>query len=573
VNYARKISLDESRGLKEWQLRWNHNQDQLWDDYRFRADVSMASQTLSSNDLSTSAGRDVVSGQLRSSVYLSRSFDFMNASLDASRDERVNAKDDDPATNNLLWTMALPSLSFSFRQITLAPPLRTGHQGGLFGDLLRNTYFQQSYATSASWRRNELDRANVQTASGNWSLNFRPPRIGIFSGAVGASARQSWTRTHVEGDRYVAGDTTGNPFEPYAETTERTSPSLSLNSSLATTLYGIFPLKIGRLRAIRHTLRMSAGYSWRPQLGSKQQRSQAVSLSVGNRFDVKYATTAADGDSARTAKLDGIIDWGLQASYDPDADARRWSNIGSSLTLKPGRSRNLTLKLNNSIDPYDWLLLSTQLTYGLSIDGRLDTGAASEAEEATRRAELERLGVPEIGAARDSLAALADSLRDPFDEQYDDPFGRDVAGGVNEEPFNRRPGGATGGSLARGRDPTEGGRFIPWRLGASFSYNSRRGSSVSSSRGNLTFAANPTRLWEFSYRASFDLDAGTITRQEWSLNRDLHCWRLEFSRIVSTVDEQYAFRIYLQSIPDVKLTRGQEDILGTATSLSGSLMP
>ena len=57
-------------------------------------------------------------------------------------------------------------------------------------------------------------------------------------------------------------------------------------------------------------------------------------------------------------------------------------------------------------------------------------------------------------------------------------------------------------------------------------------------------------------------------RQQFNLSRDLHCWKLEFNRTISTVDSQFGFRIYLKSIPSLKFTRGREDGMG---SLAGSL--
>ncbi|MFN2370576.1 MAG: hypothetical protein ABR506_05395, partial [Candidatus Krumholzibacteriia bacterium] len=84
----------------------------------------------------------------------------------------------------------------------------------------------------------------------------------------------------------------------------------------------------------------------------------------------------------------------------------------------------------------------------------------------------------------------------------------------------------------------------------------------------VNFSANLTRDWEFRYNASFDLVAGSTVRQQFSLNRDLHCWRLEFNRTVSDVDSSFGFRLYLISIPDLKFTRGREDYMG---SLGGGL--
>ncbi|MFO7654263.1 MAG: putative LPS assembly protein LptD [Candidatus Krumholzibacteriia bacterium] len=585
VNYARKVSLDEARGLREWQLKWNHNQPTLFDDYSFRSDVSMASATLSSNDLSRNLGRDVVNGQLRSNVYVSRGWDAVNATLRASRDEFVNAADDDPATNRTLSNMTLPALSLSFRQITLAPALPSGREGSVVGDLLRNTYFSQSYATSAQWEEREQDSVNQQTANGNWSLDFRPRPLGIFSTTAGVSGSQAWTRTEVESELPAADDpgATG-PTEgdlprvhvvpapttsgTTTEVSETTRPSLSFNTSLNAKVYGLFPVPVGNLQAIRHTLSMGANYSRRPQLGTKQNASQQLGLTMGHRFDVKYLGRAARGDSLVTRKLDGLIDWQLSTSYNPDAASdQRWGIIGSSLVLKPGASRNLSLRVSNSIDPYQWKILDTQLTYGLSLEGRLDTGAAvTDEEDPELNAGLERLGIQELGALQDSLsAALADSLAE--ERALEAEFAGDLVPVDDFYGGRRDRDGAAGRD---GTDPTEDGRFIPWRLGASISLRDNAGVAPTTSRGNLNISANPTRKWEVSYVASLDFQADdVITRQEWNLSRDLHCWRLEFSRIVSTRDDQFAFRIYLRSLPDVKLTSGQEDILGSMHGLGG----
>jgi hypothetical protein len=80
--------------------------------------------------------------------------------------------------------------------------------------------------------------------------------------------------------------------------------------------------------------------------------------------------------------------------------------------------------------------------------------------------------------------------------------------------------------------------------------------------------ANITQKWEFRYQTSFDLVAGSAVRQQFSVQRDLHCWRIEFNRTISSVDSSFGFRFYLKSIPSLKLTRGREDYMG---SLSGGL--
>jgi len=559
VQYTRRLSLGDGPRKREWQLRWNHAQETLFDYYSLRANVQMASQTLESNDLSRNLSRDVVSGQLRSNLTLSRSWSFMNSTLSLSRDERVNAADDDVSTDKFLRSQVAPQLSLGFRRTQLLSPLPAGRDGSLLGDLLRNTYLNHSYSFSSTQQKYEMTKSTNYKASGNMSLDIRPPRLWIFNLSTGVSSSYRWDRTTLTGQRYAGVDTVEvapdslvfyDAFDPVHEVEENRVPALSINTGVGTTLYGLLPLKLGKLRAIRHTMRLSVSHSYRPRLGTKQKRSESYSFSLGNRFDLKYLSWSERDSTAQEKKLDGILDWGLSTSYAPRAEPdSRWGNISSNVTIKPGRSRNLNFKVGNSIDPYKWVILTTRLTYGLNLSGRFDTGGEVLEVQAQRNEAIDRLGALADSTAADSTY-VAEGLA-PEDFEPDDPFADEFAG----QERQRGPG-------ARAQDPTAGGRYIPWDLSASLSYNRNNLRQTSSARANLTFSASLTRNWDFSYRASFDFDRGTVTRQQWSLKRDLHCWRLEFIRILSARNPEFGFRIYLLSIPAIKVTRGNDDLLG-----------
>ena len=136
-----------------------------------------------------------------------------------------------------------------------------------------------------------------------------------------------------------------------------------------------------------------------------------------------------------------------------------------------------------------------------------------------------------------------------------------TAGTVGIVLGGRQPGRA-------GKDPTEGGRYIPFDASFNISYSYTNATRSRRTNASVNLHTNLTRGWEFRYQASFDLVAGSPVRQQYSLHRDLHCWRLEFTRTISNVDSSFGFRIYLMSIPDLKFTRGREDYMG---SLGGAL--
>jgi lipopolysaccharide assembly outer membrane protein LptD (OstA) len=577
VDYSRKIGLGEDNQLTEWQLRWNHNQPKLWDDYTFRADVKMASTTLTSNDLAGSTARDVVNGQLKSNAYLSRSWGFGNANLSANRDERTNATDSDPATDKLIYNMTMPSLSMSFKQWTLGPALRRGKDGSTLGNMLRNTYFQQGYTFRSDRQGYENHEESRTNANGTWSLSFRPPRLGIFNVSLSANGGQAWSRETKSGQVWRA-DTSaagGGYYDDFENTVEKTQPNLGFSTGLGTTLYGLIPLQVGRLQALRHTARFNTSWNLSPGLGSRQAHRTSVGLSLDNRIDVKYL--GADSDSTLAPrKLDGLIDWSLSTSYSPKAPhGTEWSEISSGLAVKPGQSRYLQLKVSNSIDPYSLALKRTSFTYGLNFSGRLDVGQVPEAVTEQRNPDLERLGVDLAPAAADTSGA--DEFADEFAAENRQGMidGQDPLAGEGDSfnSFYDRPGRRPGGDT---KDPTEGGRYIPFDVSSSLSYSYTNKTSFNPAgakraSANVSFNTQLTRNWEFRYSASFDLAEGTTIRQQYSLNRDLHCWRFEFNRTISTFDSQFGFRIFLKSIQALKFARGREDYMSMPSGgLGGS---
>jgi len=558
-DYNRLKKLEEESGVaSEWQFNWVHDQPKLFDDYKVNVKVQMASQELSRNNLAANTGRDIIDSYLKSSAYVSRTTSFGGMSLNAERTEYINARDDDPTTDEPLYAMTLPSLSLSVKQWTLGRELGPGERSTLLGALGRNTTFSQGYSLSSQDGETEETRTRRQAANGNWGLTLRPPRVGIFNVNFGANSAWAWTRTDVAGYRYDSSDST---WTDITDVVESSRPSVSFSSGVSTTLYGVFPVRLGPLQAIRHTLNLTTGVSYRPQLGSKQERGNSYSFSVGNRFDVKYLGRSDRDTTATAKKIDGLIDWGLSTSYNPEAE-RGWGQIGSSVTFRPGTSRNLNFTLKQAVDPYAWHVVSTQFTYGFGFSGRFDTGYAGHAREDERSAAIERLGP----AGVDSLAAAgADTV------QMDDSWGPAGQMGEPDDYYGGNFGGLGGAGGAAGRDETEGGRFIPWNLGGSLSLNRRTGADETTARASINLGARLTRDWDFRYSASFDLAEGTTTRQEYRLQRDLHCWRLEFTRTVSSTNSEFGFRFYLKAIPELKLTRGREDLLGTAGGL-GSLL-
>lgn len=559
AQYSARRSIGGPVQEEEWQLRWNHTQPTLFDDYNFRSNVEMASRTLSRDDLNDDTGQDVIDGSLKSSASVSRSLSFGGLSASASRTEFTNAVDDDNDTDNRIYNMTLPSLSLSVKKITLGPALGPGERGSLLGSLGRATDLTQSYSATSQRNATEETVTRQYDLRGNWGLTMRGDRVWIFNPSLGARSTWAWQRTDRTGRDWADSLWVDDAFVD-----EKTSPTLTFSSGVTTKLYGVFPARVGALQALRHTFSLSTSANFRPQLSDKQDRSENYSFSVGNQFDVKYLSLAEGDTVATEKKLDNVLAWDVSTSYNPDA-ADSWSTVSSSLNIRPGRSRNLNFRMQNSIDPYDWTLQSTSFNYSLAFDGTLDTGFLGSTRQERDNDALDRLGAAEPGTVMEDTLATEEQWAD-FE---DDDLGLDLEGGDRDGPSSAQgPSGGTGPD----RDKTEGGRFLPWSLSGSVSLNDRKGTDLTS-RGSLRMTAQLTRDWVFNYTASFDFRTGSTVRQEYRLERDLHCWRVEFMRTVSTSNSEFAFRLHLMSIPELKLTQGKDNLLGAARGAASLGMP
>ncbi|MBK6898833.1 MAG: hypothetical protein IPH09_06065 [bacterium] len=562
ASYSRRLSLGDGPRTREWQLQWNHRQDALLDAYQFQTSLNMSSRTISREDLLNDVGAvDQISGQQTSTARISRNWSLVSASLNFKRDEYVNKEDGDLGTDNLVASQAFPQLALNFKSTSLLPQLRPGRRGSFLGDVLRSTFFRNSWNFNTQTRTYEATDQAVHTARGSASLDFKQQRLLFFTASTGVSASYGWTRDTTAGTLFTLDPVDSNYVaQEVRERSESTSTSLSINSSLNTTLYGVLRPRFGGLSAVRHTLRLGIGHQLTPAISGRQGRSESYSLSLGNRFDVKLRGAAAGDSVAADRKLDGVLDWGLSSGYTPGAaPGRRWSVINSTLTVKPGEAAALKITVNQSFDPATRRVTGTRFSYGFGFSGRVDTGGRVAEVDAEKSRAIDRLGAIADAAADTAAVELVD----------EETLSGDLSPADEDFPgFDQLGGGQQG---EQGRDLTEGGRFLPWRVNSSLSYSRNHLADDTTARLGLSANLTVTRNWDVAWRGTYDFEDGTLTSQSWNLVRDLHCWEMRFSRTVNDVDSQFGFIISLKSIPDVKVTRGKSDLVGGYGQMTGGI--
>lgn len=89
----------------------------------------------------------------------------------------------------------------------------------------------------------------------------------------------------------------------------------------------------------------------------------------------------------------------------------------------------------------------------------------------------------------------------------------------------------------------------------SHSYSRGTDSSTAQNALNVTTSLSPTQNWHMGYSIYYDLRRREVRSQSITLNRDLHCWELHFDKRISGGNSEYAFRINVKALPDVKWER------------------
>lgn len=279
--------------------------------------------------------------------------------------------------------------------------------------------------------------------------------------------------------------------------------SMSLNSGVGTTLYGTFYPNLGPVRGIRHTFNPTASFSYRPKLQEGQIEDRSVSYSVRNILDLKVL------EGGEVVKKNNVLTWNLSGSYDPDAEkGSRFSNISSSVRTSIGRL--ISVSMNQTYDPREKEIISTSFSADMSLNGIFSYPA-----------EWRRVEKKKVAAARG---------------RSEDKEEKDGDEGKREE---RR-----------------------WSLSLGYSYSARGSGAFSSvsSKVDMRGTISLTRGWNISYSGYYDLERGQFTNQQYSLERDLHCWQASFIHRRFGGEWSYYFQIAIKELPDIMYERGKRGL-------------
>ena len=532
--------------FNDFKFTWSHDQDPKANPYsRFSANVNLQSRNYNKN---TTNRNDYFNSTTTSSIsYTTKLGPWFN--LAASARESFNAQTG-------IMNIKLPSISLS--SITFYPLRRRNPSGA----------YRWYENISLSYVLNAENNLTTPDSELFTAVSLDRMQYGVrhnipLSSSIKVLRFFNWTNSIAYNERWHWStiDRTYNPADGSLTTDTlygfRANRDFSISSSLSTRIYGMFQLKYGPLKAVRHVINPSLSFSYHPDFGDprfgwwKQYtdttgyvhrysifqnslyggppdgRSGNLRLSIGNNLEIKVKNPF--DTTAEVKKVTLIESLNLAMGYDLAKDSLRLSSL--SVTGRTTLFRTLVINYSGSFSPY-------------VIDslGRLHNQLLWQTEHRLFRMDNSTWS-----------AQLSYSLNN-------------TTFGGGKPTTNGRPTTTLIQTPSATPIPILLGGYadfnVPWNISLSytFSHVDRYVASLANLQSetiqSITLSANMslTKNWRLAMSTGYDIANHGMSYTTVDIYRDLHCWEMRFSWVPFGYYKSWFFQINIKAdaLRDVK---------------------
>jgi len=559
-SFTRKnFAIDETKE-RRWEVNFNHSQP-------FNATTHLnASGSFSSSNyyrLFSTNRQDQLRRTITSQATFSKSFG--SASLSAAVSE---FKDLDAGSYQRL----LPSVNLSFGQRQLFGKSAPNKKRPTNGKPEERHWYENFYYSLSSSAQNRYAKASDtskvdQLSSANHSMSLSLNGIKAFFPWLNLNqsmqVAESWFDRAT--DYFVTTDALGK--ETVGSRVQKGFAALHLfdyNASTSTKLYGTFKPNLGPVRALRHTMEPSLGFSYRPDFSDPKW---------GYFKTVQFANDS----TVRRDRFNGATPQGEQASL--NMSVRNFFQMKTGPEDKPKKIDLFTLTFssfhNFAAAEFKQSDLNTSLFANPAQNISVNASAAHSFYEFDQK----------LGRTVNRL--LFKKNRGLFDNQYLRLTGLNVGASFR---FQGKGGASSTGSfgVAKSDDAaveetipelppnrlTPMSYFsdteVPWQASFSLSINqSRANPAKPSTTAQLTLDnadVTLTKNWRVGFYGSFNLRDKKVVDQRYTIYRDLHCWEMQFFWTPTGYSQGFYFRLGIKAplLKDLKIEKrgGRSSVFG-----------
>lgn len=294
--------------------------------------------------------------------------------------------------------------------------------------------------------------------------------------------------------------------------------NLNAGVTASTRLYGILQPDMFGISAFRHTLMPSLSYAFYKQIYGKniQKGQQVVNLSISNVFEMKLKSKT---ESEEEKKIQ-LLNLGANLSYNFSADSLNFSNIGLSYRTSIGEL--LSFYGSSSFNLYQFDESSNRTINKFMIE----RGKFARIENLSLSVSTSFSGERK----QKSETTIDTSYKAKVQEQFTGVFQR------QEADFS-----------------------IPYRLSLSFNFSETYIPNAKSRSLNASISLdfNLTDNWKFRVNGNYDFVKKIISAPQIQIDRDLHCWVMNFTWVPMGYYKNYRLEIRVKAsqLQDVKITK------------------
>ncbi|PCJ25277.1 MAG: hypothetical protein COA97_08110 [Flavobacteriales bacterium] len=322
--------------------------------------------------------------------------------------------------------------------------------------------------------------------------------------------------------------------------------SYNMSANITTKIYGMYQYRGKIIKALRHVMTPSIGFSYLPENRSglrnytdstntefeysifedgiygRSNNAEAglVNFSLINNFEMKVRNRK---DSlGKDTKIKLLENLRFSSSYNVVADSLNWSNI--LVNARTYIFKKISLNFNAAYDPYT-----------------LDSNTTTNLITRTNTSEWDKNG--RIGRLTTANLAVGFSLRSKINKDN-----KDSKYGTEEELEYIRA------------NPEAFIDFnVPWTLSVNYNIRYAKPQFQSSVIQTLNFSGDfsLTQRWKVGFNSGYDFELKDLSYTSVDIYRDLHCWEMSFHWIPFGPRQSYLFTIKVKSaiLQDLKLTR------------------
>ena len=348
----------------------------------------------------------------------------------------------------------------------------------------------------------------------------------------------------------------------------------NFGTSLSTVIYGNFSFK-GKIKAIRHTITPTIGWSYRPNLRKQHELtvqqsdditdlltytpfeggiysepsggiSNALTFAINNKLEAKVKPKDKDSDE-EDRKVTLINNLNFNTTYNIAADSLRWSNVNFNMGI-PLFKNKMMLNFTGSLDPYQKDANGTRINKFNPGIFRLENLALTTGYSLSSK-DFEKKDDKKKEEKEDNT----DSNNLP------DVLGTDI--NPNRDFANRASTGKTGKREEKVAELYQ--NKMPWNLSFNYSiiYNNN-GTNFAGIRNHVTSfngSIDLTPKWKLGVNSGYNFTEGAFTNATFNFTRDLDSWRFNFNWTPFGRFTSYYFFIGIKSsmLSDLKWDKNQ----------------